>query len=205
MDQVKIGIIADIHSELLALETALELLDTKGVETIVCAGDVVGKGFEGDEVVQIMRDRDIPCVMGNHDHFNYNWPDLQLAIIRTLKLETREYLQQLPTTLTFNWAGKSVLLAHGSPRNRNVFIHPFKSRRVFLEVIEQAQTDIVILGHTHEPMIVCVDEHWIFNPGSVCWLDSDGSGTCAVLTLPDCQFEVYRIRHGRPIEVSTND
>lgn len=205
MDNLKIGVIADIHADLLSLQAALALLDEKGMDQIICAGDLVGKGFEGDEVVNIIRERNIPCVMGNHDYFNIQWPDLHLPTIRTLQPATRAFLQQLPDHLEFEWLGKKTLMAHGIPGNRNVGLHAYHHRDIYLTIIDTAQADIVIVGHTHEPLIVHIDDTWIFNPGSVCRLDTDGSGTCAVLTLPNCQFDVYRISHGRAIGVSSVD
>jgi predicted phosphodiesterase len=64
---MKIGLIADIHADLEALELALMLMEQHGVQQILCAGDLVDKGKHGDAVVQRIRDLRIPCVLGNHD------------------------------------------------------------------------------------------------------------------------------------------
>ncbi|MEE2779378.1 MAG: metallophosphoesterase family protein, partial [Myxococcota bacterium] len=43
---MKIAIISDGHSNIQALDTALEWIDDQGIEEIICLGDVVGYGAD---------------------------------------------------------------------------------------------------------------------------------------------------------------
>ena len=42
-------------------------LERRGVAAAVCLGDLVGYGPFPNEVAALLRDRDAPCTMGNHD------------------------------------------------------------------------------------------------------------------------------------------
>ena len=55
---MRIGLISDIHGDIDALNTALTLLKAQGAEKILCAGDLVEKGTEGDAVVRVIKGTD---------------------------------------------------------------------------------------------------------------------------------------------------
>jgi putative phosphoesterase len=202
-----IGLISDIHANLPALRRALALLHEHGVDHILCAGDLVEKGPDGNAVVTLLRDEGIPCVMGNHDFdvvgnqawLRENGDLLQLSLNgRLLTEETLAYLKKLPPALSFVWQGKRIFLAHGAPWSANEYIFANNPPHVFTRVAFMAQADAVILGHTHMPMCVQAGTTRILNPGAV----SGGRGdpTCGILTLPDLAFEVYNLVNGRPVD-----
>jgi len=67
MDMQSIAVISDIHANLPALEAVLEEIDGLGIEHILCCGDIVGYGPHPRECVELLRQRKIPSVLGNHD------------------------------------------------------------------------------------------------------------------------------------------
>ena len=64
---MKVAIISDVHANPQALERVLDDAAWCGAEQVVCAGDVVGYGPDPVGTVRILRERNIPTVMGNHD------------------------------------------------------------------------------------------------------------------------------------------
>jgi predicted phosphodiesterase len=64
---VRIGIISDIHSNLEALETALDWLEEHGANQIICLGDVVGYGADPNPCCDLVRERAAVTLLGNHD------------------------------------------------------------------------------------------------------------------------------------------
>jgi predicted phosphodiesterase len=64
-----IGLISDIHGNYEALRSVLSELDRMGVEEIYCLGDVVGYYSQVNECCDALRERRIPCLMGNHDWY----------------------------------------------------------------------------------------------------------------------------------------
>lgn len=62
-----VAVISDIHANLPALEAVFREIDELGIQHILCCGDVVGYGPHPRECVLLLRQRKIPCVLGNHD------------------------------------------------------------------------------------------------------------------------------------------
>jgi predicted phosphodiesterase len=60
------AIISDIHANAEALKAVLDV-DREKIEQIVCLGDVVGYNTEPNECVEILKQRSIPTILGNHD------------------------------------------------------------------------------------------------------------------------------------------
>jgi putative phosphoesterase len=202
---MKIGIISDIHAYLEYLQAALNLLDALSVEHIICAGDIVDGGEHGDAVVRLLQEKDIPCVQGNHDRDAF--AD-QSSLRRRMRITGEEvhpyllesstvgYVTALPLTRRFEWLNLSITIAHGTPESNTTYLFSESPDERFLNVINQVDSDVLILGHTHEPSAAIVNDRWIFNPGSVCLNRFDDTRTCAVLTLPNIRFEVFNIETG---------
>jgi len=66
---MKIGIISDIHGNYEALKSVLTELDKYNVTEIYCLGDVVGYYSQVNECCDELIERNIPCLMGNHDWY----------------------------------------------------------------------------------------------------------------------------------------
>ena len=207
---MKLGLISDVHADINALERALMILES--VDHIICAGDLVEKGADGDAVVAKIRESKIACVQGNHDkgaRDNVDWvmryfpPEHPTNMRYFLKEETLTYVDKLPFGLRLNIEGKRIFLGHANPWNQIAYIFPRGEKNLLRNVIREADTDIVILGHTHVSMQVMVDDPqgMILNPGSV---SENGSHTCATLSLPDCEFQVYDLATGDVTEFEKN-
>ena len=148
-------------------------------------------------VVKLVRERDIPVVQGNHDAAPFQ--------PRFLSADTINWLTALPELLTFNWIGFHVMIAHGAPWDKWSYIQPTSPDSLHQRVADEAGADVVILGHTHKPMVVNVRQgtSWIFNPGSASRFATN-LPTCAILTLPvnnenDFDFRVFMIPAFKPV------
>ena len=64
---MKIAVISDIHGNLYALMKVLEDIEDEKVDTIICLGDLVGYGPHPNEVIAIIRRKNIICLKGNYD------------------------------------------------------------------------------------------------------------------------------------------
>lgn len=66
---MKFALIADIHSNLEALQAVLADSKAQGVTHYACLGDVVGYCANPKECLDIIRKMGMPCVKGNHDEY----------------------------------------------------------------------------------------------------------------------------------------
>jgi predicted phosphodiesterase len=101
---VRYAVLADIHSNLTALETVLMDIERSGkTDEIWCLGDIVGYGPDPHRCIEIIQNRCSACVAGNHDWaaigkmnaaaFN---PDARQMTSRHFEVEDTRFLESLP-------------------------------------------------------------------------------------------------------------
>lgn len=76
---MKLGLITDIHEHVADLQLALAEFDRRGVDQIICLGDVFQKGDAIHETVALLAQRKIPGVWGNHDFGLSSHPSAQVS------------------------------------------------------------------------------------------------------------------------------
>ena len=64
---MKLAFFSDIHANLPALEAFFKDVESVDPDAIYCLGDLVGYNVWPNEVVNEIRNRRIPTLMGNHD------------------------------------------------------------------------------------------------------------------------------------------
>ncbi len=210
----RIGIISDIHAHLEGLNLALAFLEEQAVDEIWCAGDLVDRGEDGNDVVQRIRYAQIPTVQGNHDYtarrtqeqfkhdmtmmeFLEEYPDVSDHTKHMLfSFELSEinltYLDYLPPSLKFERGDLVIEMTHASTFDRVTYIYPTSRRDILNQTIDSSIADLVILGHTHRPMKIYRDGVLrVINSGSVYMNYGMPTQSCGILTLPEREFTVY--------------
>jgi predicted phosphodiesterase len=151
----RIGVLADVHGNLPALEIALAELRREGVDRLVCAGDLVGYGPFPNECVARVGETGAACVAGNHDLMAIDRLDDRhagqlaretLAWTRgVLGSEARDHLEALPLALT----EERLITAHGSLGDPTVYVY---ADRAADELAGVPAGSLLVLGHTHTPL-----------------------------------------------------
>jgi predicted phosphodiesterase len=65
--KMRVAVFSDIHSNSLALINVLEDIKKEDFDKIFCLGDLVGYGPSPNRVIEIMRNSEIPTIIGNYD------------------------------------------------------------------------------------------------------------------------------------------
>ena len=65
--RLRIAVFSDIHGNRHALEAVLKDIDAQEPDRIYCLGDLVGYGAFPNDVIEAIRSRGIPTIMGNYD------------------------------------------------------------------------------------------------------------------------------------------
>ena len=180
---MQLGVVADVHANLPALETALEAL--AGADALVCAGDLVGYGPKPNECVAVLREAGALCVAGNHDLMAIADEPIEVGdrlVSTTMRYTraaiddaTRAFLAELPGART---VAEEVVVAHGALGDPWRYVRDSHAALVELERLEDGR--LLVLGHTHRPLavaddgseaapdvVVLGDRRWVLNPGSV--------------------------------------
>lgn len=185
---MKLGLIADIHGNLQALTTVLQVLRAEAVDLILCAGDLVGYGADPNCVIKLLQAAHIPCVAGNYDEAvawdlpkasrkpssPRNEPLKQAALDWTkaqITYKSRKYLMTLPFWLHYRLDGLEVQLIHAGPDETDDWYAPDSPERMD-ELVRRMPADVIILSHTHQQFIYEASSPThgstlIINPGAI--------------------------------------
>jgi predicted phosphodiesterase len=186
------AILSDIHANLIGFQAVLDAVEQLHVQRILCLGDIVGYNPWPNECVQIIRERSIACVMGNHDrvaagleepvNFNALALEAMLWTRRRLTEAHRNFLAKLPDRRAVDG---SAVLVHGSPRDPDEYILTETVARENMAFMkERLGADIGFFGHTHVSGIFdgthagtpIYDGEFFLKKGSVCLINPGSIG-----------------------------
>lgn len=204
---MRIAIISDVHSNLDAFLAVVANLPT--YDKLLFLGDLVGYGPQPNEVVEKLRQmRPDAALVGNHDYAVTTGdtsgfsPHAEVAVKwtrRQVTQQTLDYLSSLHSSATITLNNTRLALFHGSPSDPlSEYIFPWIAHQSAKEVIEKAGSPLVLLGHTHMPMLYSFDAEMLANPGSVGQpRDGDPRASFAILTLAEGKFsfEIKRVEY----------
>ncbi len=158
-----------IYNNHVALEATIALGRARGATELYCLGDLGGFGPHPNLVFPLLEEHGVVVMQGNYDHsIGHELPDCgcgytdprdnhfaRLSYAYTQgKTSPRwhGYLRALPTELRRTWAGRRVVMAHGSPRKVNEFLWESTSPDAFLErLLEGCSADVAFVTHTGIP------------------------------------------------------
>ncbi|MDD5883845.1 MAG: metallophosphoesterase family protein [Firmicutes bacterium] len=164
-----IAFISDIHGNLPALKAVLGRIDALGCTKTVCLGDVAGYYPQVNECISLLREREIPSLLGNHDYYLIS---NTCCSSKTVKI-CLEYQKTILSAENLNWLkgnspsldGETYSLRHGGWQDA---LEERFSKFDFSWVADLPQR-IFISGHTH--IQNCIVQEYgnrlYCNPGSV--------------------------------------
>ena len=162
---MRFAVIGDIHGNIAALDAVLEDIDNRDVDFTISTGDLAGYLPWAGEVIDRLRKRGVPVVMGNNDLAVASKDPLTHYLSSLLSDEERGYLKSLPANMMFNVKGKSILVVHGSPRSSSEYMYEDEEVLGFFE--RTTDSDVIISGHTHVPYFKALGNKHFINAGSV--------------------------------------
>jgi predicted phosphodiesterase len=178
---MKYAIISDIHSNLEALTKALEIIDQRSVDEIICLGDIVGYGANPNECISLVRQRCSTVIKGNHDealldesitvHFT---EEARSAIVWTRKQISEEHISYL-RTLSISAKKENLFFVHASPCYPEQWRYILEDRTA-ASAFQCFSEALCFIGHTHSPAIfstsgrvhrITKGERYLVNVGSI--------------------------------------
>ena len=212
-------LITDIHSNLEALEAILAGDFARGVDDVLCLGDIIGYGAEPHDTLERVRGLSRLTVMGNHDEaivrpemVNYFSRDAAVAskwTRETLSPEDRQWLGSLPYILREDW----VTLVHADPYDPPGFEYILYASQARSRLTGPPE-EVIFYGHTHWTAVFPAQgqsfkpvpgEPYILDPARGPHLinvgssgqprDGDNRACCAVLDTERREFTLHRVEY----------
>jgi predicted phosphodiesterase len=195
-----VAVFGDIHGNLPALEAVLADIAARGADALVCLGDLAFKGPAPSECVALIRERGIPCVLGNTDFalarraagvaeplpLSYSddpaiWPYVDWHVDRLDRADLA-YLETLTRQFRLTVGEETALFVHATPDSLCDDIRPGQDPATVAAKLAGAEATCVVAGHTHDPFVFRADGRLLVNAGGVGQsLDGDGRAAYVVL------------------------
>lgn len=197
---MRIGVISDIHSNIYALKAVLKDIESKNIDKIICTGDLVGYHTSPNEVVKVIKEKNILTVMGNHDLniatkeikniSGLEGKDLEKVeifnyAVKNSSSETKEFLKSLPLEIILEIEGKIIKFVHGSPNSITEYLK--ENSEEAEKVMSELKEDILVCGHSHVAYFKQYDEKLLVNAGSI---GKPKKG------IPDSEYVIIDIKNG---------
>jgi predicted phosphodiesterase len=160
---MRIAIVSDIHSNLEAFREVLADIDRSSVDRIVSLGDNIGYGPEPEEVLRLIRKRNIPSIMGNHelglaDPSHLSW--FNRSARRSLEINGQllshtsiQYIRTLTPAFTLG----QCLFVHGFPPDSPTTYLFEVSDTQLRKVLSAMDQEFCFVGHTHDLQLISFD------------------------------------------------
>ncbi len=155
----RLAVLSDIHGNLHALEAVLRSIDSLRPEAIVCLGDVIGYGAFPNECIQLLADRSIPTIAGNHDHAAIGRTDI--SSFNELARQALEWTRGRLTAENVHWLGRQpyqmalgeFFFVHATPEFPQEwgYVQSFGAARAAFESFREP---FCFIGHSHQPLLV---------------------------------------------------
>lgn len=160
---MKIAAISDIHGNISAYRKVVAELN--GIGAIFCAGDVVYHYRFNNELFDLLKEQKVYLVMGNHESAIISDVDRKFRTSSDIRDDNLQFIRELPINLKTRLDGKRIFMTHGSPwEPYDEYIFPGSP---YFENLVSLGADIVIVGHTHFPMVIKRGNVIIINPGTL--------------------------------------
>ena len=183
-----IAIISDIHGNYQALKAVIDDIKKKNINSIICLGDIIGKGINSRRCIDLVKSTCNIVLKGNvDDRFCANPEDFKdneneyyriKYYQKSLTDEDINYLTNLPIYTEFYMSGNLIRLFHASVNNpyKTVFTYDLDFRKKYeLFKLNDSIADVVIYGHIHYQFLEKIYGKTLINCGSV------GTSGCPVL------------------------
>lgn len=192
---MKAAIISDIHGNYEALAEVLSAIDKMGIKDIYCLGDVVGYYSQVNECCDELRQRQIPCLMGNHDWYMAGGgycprsKSVNDCLVYQRKIITAENLDWVRSFgLQFNF--DKVRMVHGGWADPidEYLLEPTE------EYFSRVEGQIFFSGHTHIQLLHKFGDKTYCNPGSV-GQPRDNDPRAAFAVMDEYEITLHRVEY----------
>jgi len=181
---MKLGVITDIHNNLIALQAVMQILTELQCDPIICCGDIIGIGPYPEETVQFMMQiPNLIAVRGNHEKYLLEGMPTQYPNEEQMGLEEMkhhkwehsllsakavDFLRSLPYRVDVTYEEKRISIMHFCMDYEGHYVRHKRnpSGSDLQNMFADVSSDIIIYGHDHSRTICKADKVYV-NVGSL--------------------------------------
>lgn len=198
---MRVAIVSDIHGNLPALEAVLSDLDHVRPDLVVQAGDLAVGGPHPSAVVDRVRERGWPGVLGNTDAMLDQVPSIperERRFVGRSAARSRELLgaERLAWVADqpMQWRDGGIAVVHAVPGDCWAVVGHDASDDSLWGTYGQLGVPLVVYGHIHRAYVRRLDGLTVVNSGSVS-LSRDGDVRATYAVVEDGRVEHRRVAY----------
>jgi len=160
----------------------------------------------------LVQEKGIQSIMGNHDaaivdgSYDIMNPQAKLALQYTHKIISEEnikYLNSISKKLTIHIEDVTLCAYHGGPLSPlRQYVYPWAPRNFLRTLVDMVEGNVLILDHTHIPMIFDFNDKLLINLGSVGQpRDKNSQASYMILQIEGTKINVEHYRVDYNIDV----
>ena len=216
---VKLGVISDIHSDVVALETMLKVFERDGCDRIVCLGDIISIGpFPQQTVERVRAIPDVIAVSGNHDRclaerkpaspnmgkdeiLHHRW------MYEVMTKDAVDYLGSLPYRVDMTVENVRITALHFAMDEKQEYLD-FSEATVAerSRLFGNIDADVILYGHEHQRSILRDGKKLYVNFGPLgCPGRSKNIARGGILFVEDGRAEAIPLELKYPAELSVQE
>lgn len=157
---MRLLLLSDIHANVVALRAVLQDAENRRYDHVVHLGDAVGYGPHPHDVVEVLREIDATCIVGNHDHMLLEYADgtrpyKESVVAAALKWQLTR-LTERDIEFIRSWRDGiddtdiGARYRHGTPTSLDEYLDSTPAAR---EAFAQWKGRLGFVGHTHIPAV----------------------------------------------------
>lgn len=208
VNDMKLGVITDIHNNYIALRVVVEKLQQLKCDKIICCGDIIGIGPYPEETVQyMMKIPNLVAVRGNHDNYLLDKMPSEYPNEEQMGLDEMEhhkwehsmlspqsvdFLRKLPYQVNVNYEGYDLSVMHYCMDYEGHYVNynSNPSEDDLKSMFNDVESDIILYGHNHCRNI-CKGDKLYINFGSLgCPSQDINIARAGILKLENRNIEV---------------
>lgn len=190
----KMLVFGGVYSNLQALEALIKVAEKENIDpkNCICTGDIIGYCAQPEETVQLFKSWGARSIAGNVeiqlrenaencgcdfkegsrcDNFSQQWYPFAQS---KLSKNSLEFMKELPNHISFNYAGKKIVVVHGSFFNTSAFIFKSTDWNIKWENFSATKANVILAGHCGLPFYTEQKDKLWLNPGVIGMPANDG-------------------------------
>ncbi len=202
---MRLGVLADIHGNLVGLDACLADLQAQGgADAIVAAGDLCVDGPKPRKVLQRLEQLGVACLRGNTERYIADGrretsdpaSEAQLAWTRRdLGEKWVNWLRDLPFALRIGDDDNQLLVVHANPKTDFEHLWPDADEATLERLVGDETATAIAFGHLHLPYVRMWRGKLLVNVASAGLpKDGDPRACYAILTERDGGWQVKHRR-----------